>query len=319
LTAVAHLVSALDQLREPLAAEAAALERPDEAERLAAELRDVRARSATLVDADASWSVRLEDEFATLRSRTAFAFQARMRGLLRELQEEIERIDPARTWPEVGQRIQAETASAVRSAFLEATDGAATIQATIASLLAEEALGLDGAGSPVSFDVTTLWQGGPTFAGRARSGLAASRGLVGGASVGVEMLGMLGTLLGAAVVGPAALGVAAVFGGRQVLSERRRQLADRRQQARSFLAGFFEDVRFEADGRLGALLDDVQRQMRARFADRIRELRRTYAETAIALESAAAGAESSSRARLASVTSELAEIDDLRRRTQAVG
>jgi hypothetical protein len=47
---------------------------------------------------------------------------------------------------------------------------------------------------------------------------------------------MLGTLLGAAVVGRAVLGVAAVFGA-QVLDERRRQLADRRQQARSFLAG----------------------------------------------------------------------------------
>ena len=102
---------------------------------------------------------------------------------------------------------------------------------------------------------------------------------------------MLGTLLGAAVVGPAALGVAAVFGGKQVLSERRRQLADRRQQARAFLAEFVEEVRFETDGRLASLLDDVQRQMRARFADRIRELRRTFAETAAGLESAMAMAE----------------------------
>ena len=109
-----------------------------------------------------------------------------------------------------------------------------------------------------------------------------SLGVVGGATVGVEMLGMLGTLLGAAVVGPAVLGVAAVFGGKQVLDERRRQLADRRQQARSFLGGFVEEVRFEADGRLASLLDDVQRQMRARFADRIRELRRTFAESAAA-------------------------------------
>ena len=34
-------------------------------------------------------------------------------------------------------------------------------------------------------------------------------------------------------------------------------------------ATFLEEVRFEADGRLASLLDDVQRQMRARFADRI--------------------------------------------------
>ncbi len=318
-TAIAQVLPALDQLREPLAAEVTALESPETAEVLAADLRDVRARLAALAEADASWSVRLEDEFTALRTRTAFAFQARMRGFVRETQDEIERIDPARAWPEVGQRIQAETAANVRSAFLEATDGAAAIQAMIAGHLADEALGLDGVGIPVSFDVSTLWQGGPTFEGRAKSGLMASLGIVGGASVGVEMLGMLGTLLGAAVVGPAALGVAAVFGGKQVLSERKRQLADRRQQARAFLASFVEEVRFETDGRLASLLDDVQRQMRARFADRIRELRRTFAETAAGLESAMAVAETAGGARLAELARGLTEIDELRARAVAAG
>jgi Dynamin family len=318
-TALAQLAPALDQLREPLAAELTALESPEAAEVLAADLREARARLAVLAEADASWSVRLEDEFTALRTRTAFAFQARMRAFVRETQDEIERIDPARAWPEVGQRIQAETAANVRAAFLEATDGAAAIQATIAALLADEALGIDGVGIPVSFDVSTLWQGGPTFEGRAKSGLMASLGIVGGASVGVEMLGMLGTLLGAAVVGPAALGVAAVFGGKQVLSERKRQLADRRQQARAFLASFVEEVRFEVDGRLASLLDDVQRGMRARFADRIRELRRTFAETAAGLESAMAVAETASGARAADAVRDLGEIDRLRARAVAAG
>jgi 16S rRNA C1402 (ribose-2'-O) methylase RsmI len=113
--------------------------------------------------------------------------------------------------------------------------------------------------------------------------------------------------------------VAAVFGGKQVLSERRRQLADRRQQARAFLASFVEEVRFETDGRLASLLDDVQRQMRARFADRIRELRRTFAETAAGLESAMAVAETAGGARLAELTRELTEIDELQARVAAVG
>jgi GTP-binding protein EngB required for normal cell division len=320
-TAIAQVLPALDQLREPLAAEVTALENPEAAEALAADLRDVRARLAALAEADASWSIRLEDEFTALRTRTAFAFQARMRAFVRETQDEIERIDPARSWPEVGQRIQAETAANVRTAFLEATDGAAAIQALIAGHLADEALGLDGVGIPFSFDVSTLWQGGPTFEGRAKSGLMASLGIVGGASVGVEMLGMLGTLLGAAVVGPAVIGVVAVFGGKQVLSERRRQLAERRQQARSFVAGFVEDVRFEADGRLASLLDEIQRQMRARFAERIRELRRTFSESEDGLRRATERAESERRARMVVLGAELARIDALRERaaTAAAG
>lgn len=310
--AIAQVLPALDQLREPLAAEVEALERPEAAAQMAAELADVRARLAALAEADASWSVRLEDEFAALRTRTEFAFQARMRQILRETQDEIETIDPARAWPEVSQRVQQGTAGAVRAAFLGATDGAAEIQAMVARLLADEEVGLDSAGAPVSFDVETLWAGGPTFDGRTKSGLVATFGLLGGATVGVEMLGMLGALLGAAVVGPAVLGVAVVFGGKEVLSERRRQLADRRQQARSFVGGFFEEVRFEADGRLSSLLDDVQRQMRARFSDRIRELRRTFGESAAALERAADQAAAERRGRLAELHTELGEIDGLR-------
>lgn len=310
---------ALEQLREPLAAELAALEQPETADEMAADLRDVRSRLAALARADAAWSVRLEDEFAALRTRIEFAFQGRMRQILREAQDELEKMDPARSWPDLSQRVQQETATAVRGAFLQSTTGAAEIQAMIADLLSDEDVGMDSAGTPISFDVETLWQGGPTFKGRTKSSLVASFGLVAGATVGIEMLGMLGTLLGAAVAGPAVLGVALVFGGKEVLSERRRQLTDRRQQARSFLAGFVEEVRFETDGRLASLLGEVQRQMRARFTDRIRELHRTFTDSAAALEHATEQAETGRRQRLPEVRAELATIDDLFARVASQG
>ena len=237
-----------------------------------------------------------------------------MRALQRELQDEIERIDPARAWPEVSQRIQADTAAAVRAAFLEATDGAAAIQGTIAGLLADETPGLDGVGAPVSFDVATLLAGRPDLRWPRQVRLAASLGLFGGASVGVEMLGMLGTLLGAAVVGPAALGVAAVFGGKEVLSERRRQLADRRQQARAFLGTFLEEVRFEADGR-------PRLAPRRRPAPDARPLRRPDPRAPPDVRRDRRGARTRRRAgrrggtaRRPELAAELAEIDALRAR-----
>ncbi len=316
---LAQIRPALEQLREPPAAELAALERPEAAEEMAAELRDIRSRLTALARADAAWSVRLEDEFATLRTKIEFEFQGRMRQILRDSQDELERIDPARSWPDLSQRVQQETATAVRGAFLQSTNGAADIQRMIADLLSDEDVGMDSAGTPISFDVETLWQGGPTFKSRTKSSVIASFGLVAGATVGVEMLGMLGTLLGAAVAGPAVLGVALVFGGKEVLSERRRQLTDRRQQARAFLAGFVEEVRFETDGRLASLMGEIQRQMRARFTDRIRELHRTYAESAEALEHATKQAEVDRRGRLSELRAELATIDDLMTRAASQG
>jgi hypothetical protein len=104
-----------------------------------------------------------------------------------------------------------------------------------------------------------------------------------------------------------------------VLDERRRLLAERRQQARSFLGTFLDEVRFEADGRLASLLDEIQRQMRARFAERIRELRRTLADSAAALERATEQAETERRARRAVVATEIAAIDILRERAASLG
>ena len=99
------------------------------AERLAADLRDVRVRLADpgrgrrLLVGPARGRVRRAPDPDRVRVPGADASARCGRR-----QDEIERIDPARAWPEVGQRIQAETAAAVRAAFLEATDGAAAIQ-----------------------------------------------------------------------------------------------------------------------------------------------------------------------------------------------
>ena len=112
--------------------------------------------------------------------------------------------------------------------------GRPTVQSTIASILAEEDGGEVGAPA-MTFDVGEFWSSDPSFEGRTKSRIKAGYGLVTGAKAGVELLGLVGTLLGAAIVGPAVLGVAAVYGGKEVLDERRRRLVDRRQQARTFV------------------------------------------------------------------------------------
>ncbi len=316
--AARQLPPVLDQLREPLATELAALEHPAEVEALAASLADVRRRIAGMAAADATWTVRLDDGFTALRTRVTFTFAGRMRQITREAHDDIEATDPAIDWPEVSRRVQEQAAAAVRDAFLGATDGSADVQSEIAGLLTDQDLALDQGGSAVSFDVRDLWEGGPEFSGRTRRGFTAGFGVFTGAKAGVEMLGMLGTLLGAAIIGPAVLGVALAFGGKEVLSERRRQLADRRQGARAFLDAFLDEVRFETEGRLASLLDDIQRQMRARFADRILELQRTYTESAAALESAATQALATTERRTSDLRAARDEIDRLSARIRSI-
>ncbi len=310
--------SAIERLREPLLAERRAVEQPEVASRMAAELREVQGRLATLGAVGAHWSVRLDDEFAALRTRVEFAFGGEMRGILRETQDEIETLDPARAWSDLSQRVQGRVAGAVRTAFLATTDGAAEIQAEVARLLADEEGVAGGDGAPVSFDASSLWGEGQAFEGTLRTGITAGFGLLAGAVVGVEMLGMLGALLGTALVGPALLGAALFFGGKEVAGERRRQLTERRQQARSFVAQFAEGVQFEVDGRLGALSTRLQLEMRTRFAERIAELARTYRETAIAIERGIAESDAARNRRLAELLAELEPLDELAVRADAL-
>jgi Dynamin family len=319
--AVADMRWVLGQLREPLTAEGAALERPEAADGIAAQLSAVRERLASLRRADAAWSTRLDDEFAAVRTRVAFEFQREMRAIVRDAQAEIEGTDPSGTWADLSARVQDRIATAVRGAFRGATTGAGDVQAIISDLLADQEHGgaSEGeAGPSIAFDIGEFWRSDPTFEGRARSRLGTSYGLVTGAKAGVELLGLVGTLLGAAIVGPAVLGVAAVYGGKEVLDERRRRLVDRRQQARTFLGELIEEIRFHVEGRLTTLLDELQRQLRAHFSERIGELQRTVGDSARALERAAKQEAAERRARQAQVDGMLAEIDALLERAAAI-
>jgi GTP-binding protein EngB required for normal cell division len=318
-SATADLRWVLGQVREPLAAERSALADPAAARRLADELAAARQRLAELKRADAAWSARLDDEFGALRTRTSFAFEREMRTILRDAQADIEGSDPAGAWPELSGRLQDRIATAVRGAFRDATTGAADVQATIAALLADEVPRRHEVAPGVTFDIEEFWSSAPEFESRTRSRIGTSYGAVTGAKAGVELLGLVGTLLGAAIVGPAVLGVAALYGGKEVLDERRRRLTDRRQQARTFIAELIEEIRFQVDGRLTALIDEMQRQMRARFTDRIGELHRTVSDSIAALEKAAKQEVATRRAREAEVERWLARIEGLDDRLREVG
>jgi hypothetical protein len=169
----------------------------------------------------------------------------------------------------------------------------------------------------MAFDVEEFWSSAPEFEGRTRARLGTGYGAVTGAKAGVELLGLVGTLLGAAIVGPAVLGVAALYGGKEVLDERRRRLTDRRQRARTFLAELIEEIRSQVDGRLTGLIDEMQRQMRARFADRIGELHRTVSASVAGLEKAAKREAAERRARQAELEAAMTRLDELTERLRS--
>lgn len=326
--AASEIALTIGQAREPLATELAALEHPERTRAISERLEAVHDRLAVLSAADAHWSSRLDDGFEELRTRVGFAFQSRLRQCLRDAQDEVDRVDPARCWPDLAGRFQVAVAAIVRDAFVAVTDGAARVADEISGALADAEDDAPRPGAePVRFDVTSLWGADPEFGAKSRAGPLGQVGLYAGATlfaaslgtVGLEMVGLLGSLLGAAIVGPAVIGVALVRGGREIVGARHRQLADRRHGARSFLDDFVEDVRFEVDGRLRALMGDLQQQMRSHYVQRIGQLRRTNETAIVSLEQAEVQDRDERRARIEELHAAIGALEALRARMVAGG
>jgi hypothetical protein len=127
--------------------------------------------------------------------------------------------------------------------------------------------GPEGAGAPM--DVDSLWRASlndsamlKELGGTAFSGLRGAQG-------GIIMFGLLTNLAGLALTTGATLGIGAVFGGKQIMDERRRQVIARRQQARQAVRQFVDDVQFEASKSLRDLGRDLQRRARDHFVGHI--------------------------------------------------
>ncbi len=198
---------------------------PRQQQTMAAELRDIRGRLTALAKADADVvgpaRGRVRRRSGPGPSSSSRARCARSCGTPRTSSSASTRRAPGRTSASESSRSRRRQ-SAGRSSSDRTARPASRRRSPTCSPTRTLGLGRD-AGSPISFDVRRSGRA-DRLRGPHEAGAIASFGLVAGATVGVEMLGMLGTLLGGRGRGPALLGVALVFGGKEVLSERRRQL-----------------------------------------------------------------------------------------------
>ena len=311
--------SVIGQMRGSFETELRALQAPGDAPQTVDDLNALRDRVAGLRTAGARWMTRMNDGFADLSSRVDYEFRSAMRTTLRDVEAELEESEPAEAWPEISRRMQDDVAAAVADVFQHLNDGTEEVRDTIVDLLQEQELGFaDGSVRADTFDTRSLWTDrdvtAPTTGSRIGTGFNTLRGAQGG----VLVLGMLGNLMGFAIMGPALIGIAVVFGGKQLIDERKRLLQQRRQQARTFVRQFIDDVQFEVGTRIRDMTRDLQRQLRDHFNDRISELLSTLSETTRALESSMQQDMQSRNARIDVLQRRMEKLDIVLERVGAV-
>ncbi len=237
----------------------------------------------------ARWATLLADRVGDVSSRVTHDFRGIMRSTLRDMDGRIETLTKGDEWDDVVRDLQTVVADGVTEAFVAVEQARLAIRAEIAAHLRDEHLALPtGRGSKVeAMDVRELWQD-KALDNEAKGGkFAFKQGLTGvkGAQGGVMMFGMMGSFLPTTAAtliasNPVLLGAGMLFGGMQLMEDRKRRVTMRRQTARQQVRTFVDDVQFEVTDQLTALIRDVQRSLRDEFTERLTELQRTYTETA---------------------------------------
>lgn len=314
----AEAAGTLAQLRDGYAGELGVLEDPSTGDAASAELADAAARLERLRGVGSRWSVVLNDRMTDLGGQANHTFRGAMRTLLRSAEEQIEAIDDDDGWDALGRQLQTEVSTVVADVVAVIERGVQDTHEAVAALLAEELGEIEPSTRGSRIDVSSLWRSQSAESTTAGQRFFAGLSVVRGAQGGIFMMSMMGRFMPAAaasvlLANPVMAGFGILFAGQAIADQRKRKLAARRQQVRTSVRQFLDDVQFEAGNELAELLREAQRSLRDQLTDRITELQRTCTETAARAKEAAAAEAAQRTERTAEVRNRLAVLERLER------
>jgi hypothetical protein len=235
------------------------------------------------------------------------------------MEDSIELLKSPEDWEQLARRLQTDVADAVTDVFVGIERGAQSTREAVAELIGEEAVDTSPWSSRREIELSSMWadKGIDPTARKATQQLGSALVGLRGAQSGIVLFGMMGRLLpaGAAALmmsNPVTVGIGAAFAGMQLADAHKRKIALRRQQARSNVRQFLDEVQFAVGNEISDVMREVQRGIRDEFTDRISELMRTYTETAQQAQQASQRASDVTRERIVVVRSALDRIARVR-------
>jgi hypothetical protein len=307
----AHDIDAVaDQLLGQLTAERAAQDNPGDVLR---DLTAAEARATALKERSARWQQTLNDGVADLNADIDYDLRDRLREIVRAAEESITTGgDPTRTWDQFAQWVQQSAATAASDNYVWATQRARWLAKRVAehfdaertqllpALRIEPADGLNAVRDMTVSD-TESWTVGRKLLTGVKGGYA-----------GLLMFGMLGTLVGFALLNPVSVGAAVLLGRRSIGDERKRIVTKRQNDAKAALRRYIEDVTFHVGKDSRDMLRGVQRVLRDHFTTRAEEMKRSLQESVKAAEKAAKASKTERDRRLAELDAQIAELSAVR-------
>lgn len=306
----------VDEIEVQYRAELAALADPEVQERRLAELAVAEAQAAAQRQGSARWDLTLADGITDLRGDATHDLDGHLRQFYAESDATVETIDPAETREEYEQWLYRRAAE-----HLTTNDG--FVRGRVAELVArvESHFVADGGGmgSTVGMDVeigSTL--GAVAQAGEMREsqrkedkvgvGVAALRGSYGG----MMMFGIMGKIVGLALVNPVSLVLGGLLTVRTVKELRKQSLTQRRHTTKVDGQKYIGELALLARKDNADRLERIRRQLRDRYQGRAREHQEALAHALATAKADGRRSDAERTQRTADIEAELRRITKLR-------
>jgi dynamin family protein len=307
-----------DQIGAQFEAERAALADPAAAAEVIADLMATKQRVEALRTAAARWSTTLNDGVGDLSSDIDHDLRARIRQVTQEADDAIENLDPADSWTELEAWLCSRMSFEVLANYALLRDRAEELSQQVAEHF-REASGdvLDQLGvfnpTPVASQARIDHKIELDKMKAGKQAMVALRSAYGGAI----MFTMLGSLAHIAL-GPISLGIGLVMGHKGLRDEKKRQLLQRRSQAKNAMRRYCDEVNFVMGKDSRDTLRRIQRQLRDHYSGLAEELSRSTTEALAAASEAANRGQAERGRRLRDLDAELGRLRQLRQLALAV-
>lgn len=285
---LAEIRSAADHLNLAVSSELSAINDPVQARRLAVDLERRKQEAQDALQQNALWQQVLTDGFADLTADVDHDLRARFRAITQHAEDVIDSCDPTLTWADIGSQVENDVANAVGDNFVWAYRRAEALAAAVARTFVHA--GLDAVRVP---DVADMGAGMGRLKslgrleskpmGKGHKVITSMRGSYGG----VLMFGMLTSVAGLGMFNPISLGAGLLMGRKAYHEDMENRLLRVRNEAKTNLRRFIDDVLFVVTKESRDRLKVIQRQLRDHYREIANQNTRSINESLQAMLAAA--------------------------------
>ena len=265
---LAEIRSAAEHLSLSVSSELSALNDPDEGRRLTEDLERRKAEAQDALQQTALLQQVLNDGIADLTADVDHDLRARFRAITQHAEQVIDACDPTQHWAEIGAEVENAVATAVGDNFVWAYQRAEVLAQEVARTFVEA--GLDAVKMP---EVSAREMGAGVGRlkslarleskpiGKGHKAITSMRGSYGGGL----MFGRLTSVAGLGMFNPLSLGAGLLLGRKADKEDMENRMLRVRNEAKTNLRKFVDDVMFVVAKESRDRLKNVQRQLRDHY------------------------------------------------------